>query len=171
MFTVRLASVPADLDDVRALFREYADEIRVDLHFQGFEGERAGLPGAYGPPGGRLILALAGDRAAGCVALRSLGEGTCEMKRMYVRPEFRGRGLGRSLAERILAEAQALGYARMRLDSIETMSAAVALYRSLGFVETAAYYHNPLAGAIYLERALTAETDPAKPESQWEPRR
>jgi ribosomal protein S18 acetylase RimI-like enzyme len=155
------AVAPADVEQVRTLFREYEASLGVDLCFQGFEAELAGLPGAYAPPGGALFLAVdpgaaapAGAGPLGCVALRRLDADTCEMKRLYLRPAARGRGAGRWLAEAVIAEGRALGYARMRLDTLPSMREAIALYRGLGFEEIAAYYANPVPGALYLERAL-----------------
>ncbi|MGQ9369652.1 GNAT family N-acetyltransferase [Azospirillum sp. ST 5-10] len=152
------AAGPGDLDHVRALFLEYAGSLGFSLCFQGFEEELAGLPGRYAPPGGALLLARAGEAVAGGVGLRPLGDGVCEMKRLYVRPDFRGTGAGRRLAEAVVAEGQRLGYRAMRLDTLTSMGAANALYRRLGFVEIAPYYDNPLPGAVYYERKLGEET-------------
>ena len=149
------ATALPDIERARSLFREYETSLGVDLCFQGFEQELAGLPGAYAPPSGRLLLAVDDDRPAGCIALRPLGADGCEMKRLYVRPEFRGRRVGRLLAERVLAEARAIGYAGMRLDTLPSMKEAIPLYRSLGFAEIAPYYANPVPGALFMERALT----------------
>lgn len=149
------ATGSGDVERIRDLFREYEKSLGIDLCFQGFEQELAGLPGAYAHPRGRLLLAVDDGRPAGCVALRGLGASVAEMKRLYVRPEFRGRRVGRLLAERILAEARAIGYARMRLDTLPSMKEAIALYRSLGFEEIAPYYTNPVPGALFMERALS----------------
>jgi ribosomal protein S18 acetylase RimI-like enzyme len=138
---------------VRTLFEEYAAALGVGLGFQDFERELAELPGEYAPPGGRLLLAL-DPEPVGCVALRPYEPGTCEMKRLYVRPESRGTGLGRRLVEAIVAAGRDAGYERMRLDTMPSMEAARALYRSLGFVEIEAYRFNPVHGTTYFELAL-----------------
>jgi ribosomal protein S18 acetylase RimI-like enzyme len=140
-----------------ALFRAYAAELGVDLEFQGFEAELAGLPGKYAPPAGELLLAVRPDGAAwGCVALRTLGgyPGCCEMKRLYVASAGRGSGVGRALAEAIMAAARALGYREMRLDTLARLEAAIRLYRELEFVDIAPYYDNPLPGVRFLGRSL-----------------
>ena len=151
---IRAAESPGDLALVRDLFLEYAASLGFDLAFQGFDREVAELPGAYGPPRGAILLARDEESAAGCVALRPLAPDTCEMKRLYVRPAFRGTGLGRRLTNAILAEGRSRGYRRMRLDTVPAMAGAIALYRSLGFREIDPYRENPIAGALFLERDL-----------------
>lgn len=142
------------LEQVRQLFKEYQAFLGFNLCFQGFEAELAGLPGAYGPPSGRLILALKGDEAVGCVALKKINGAVCEMKRLYLRPALQGKGIGRKLAEAIVWEARLIGYSRMRLDTVPKLTTAIAMYRRMGFKEIAPYRENPVAGALYLELAL-----------------
>ena len=149
------ARIPQDLDIARTLFREYVAGLDVDLAYQGFEEELAALPGKYTTPTGQILLAWRSDEAVGCVALRPLTGGACEMKRLYVRPTARGEQLGRRLGESICQAAREAGYKRICLDTLKTMQAAHALYRSLGFSETEAYIFNPLEGAIYMALDLT----------------
>jgi putative acetyltransferase len=148
-----IASSAVDLEAIRELFVEYANSIEIDLCFQNFREELAALPGAYGPPGGRLFLA-ADSGPAGCVAVRGIAGGVCEMKRLYVRPPFRRVGLGRRLAVAAMAAGRELGYKTMRLDTLSSMLPALALYHSLGFREIAPYYHNPSHCAVFLETFL-----------------
>jgi putative acetyltransferase len=149
------AQSSAQIAQARELFLEYAQSLGFSLCFQNFEEELAGLPGDYAPPEGRLLLAEYEGHVAGCVALHKLEAGICEMKRLYLRPPFRGQGRGRELARRIIAEARQIGYRRMRLDTVEpVMKDAVAMYRKLGFKEIAAYCANPIAGALYMELEL-----------------
>ncbi len=143
-------------DAVRAIFNEYADSLGFHLCFQDFEREIEQLPGDYAPPMGRLFLAVAGGDIAGSVALRQFQPGVGELKRMYVRPRFRGTGLGRTLAIRVIDEARKIGYERIWLDTLPTMEAAVALYESLGFQDTNAYRENPIEGARFMELELTS---------------
>ena len=140
-----------DIDEVRALFREYAESLGFDLCFQGFDAELASLPGYYAPPEGRLLFAHVAGALAGCIALRKLEAGVCEMKRLYVRPAFRGLGVGRALVDAILGEAREIGYRTMRLDTVPSMTSAIALYTSVGFVDIPPYRPNPIPGARYLE--------------------
>ena len=152
------ASSTEEVKQARQLFEEYAAWLGINLCFQNFDKELAGLPGDYAPPSGRLFLAAEDDKVMGCVALRKIGEGIGEMKRLYVRPAFRGRRLGRTLTEKLIAEANQLGYATLRLDTLPgKMEQAVALYRSLGFQEIAPYYQNPVAGATFMELVLDQE--------------
>ena len=145
-----------DMELAASLLREYQASIGVDLGFQGFAEELAGLPGNYAPPRGALLIAQVGSEPAGCVAMRPLDAHVVEMKRLYVRPAFRGTGVGRRLAEAIIAAAKDAGYERMRLDTIASMSAAIGLYRDLGFYEIDAYRPNPLQGPQFFELQLQA---------------
>ena len=149
-----IARTEEDYREARVLLREYEAASEVDLCFQGFEEEVETLERMYGPPGGKFLLVRAGDAIAGGVALRDLGGGICEMKRLYLRPVFRGRALGRRCAEEVVREAREMGYARMRLDTLPSMRAAIALYRSMGFREIAPYTENPVQGALFMELVL-----------------
>lgn len=158
------AKTPAAIDRARVMFREYQTWLNEDLCFQDFEGELAALPGDYAPPGGTILLAVtdeAGEDYAdqavlGCVALKPLAKpGTCEMKRLYLRDAGRGRGIGRALAEAVVAFARNAGYRVMRLDTLGRLDAALGLYRTMGFIEISAYVHNPLQGVLFMEKDLT----------------
>ncbi len=144
-----------DIELARTLFKEYAAWLEIDLCFQNFEKELHELPGDYAPPDGRLLLAFVNKDLAGCIALRKIGEEVCEMKRLFVRAEFRGSGLGRGLAQAIIRSAKQIGYKRMRLDTLPPkMNDAIALYRSLGFKEIEPYYNNPVPRAMFMELNL-----------------
>jgi len=155
------ASSAFDIATARVLMEEYAAFLGEDLSFQGFQKELATLPGKYAPRSGALLLArvptgTGGTEPAGCVALRRLSAGICEMKRMFVRPEYRGLGIGRAMGERIIEEARSLGYRAMRLDTLERLESAVSLYRGMGFVRIPPYCRNPLPGVMFWEKRLGA---------------
>jgi putative acetyltransferase len=152
-----------DVPAIRTLFAEYAESIGIDLSFQDFDRELATLPGKYSPPEGTVILAHHEGIPCGCVALRKIDARTCEMKRLYVRPDTRGLGVGRELVRRILEDARARGYAAMRLDTLATMKSAVSLYRGFGFSEIAPYIFNPIPGALYMERSLALPVTDSPP--------
>ncbi len=139
---------------VRALFEEYAQSLDFSLSFQDFDDELSDLPGKYAPPTGCMLALLHDDEVAGCVALRPLENGICEMKRMYVRPAYRGLQMGRVLAEAVIAKGGELGYRKMRLDTIDSMTAARSLYSALGFSKIEPYCYNPIAGVVYMELNL-----------------
>jgi ribosomal protein S18 acetylase RimI-like enzyme len=154
MVQIRPAASDTDLEEVRVLFREYADQLGFDLAFQEFDAELNGLPGEYVPPGGALLLATEEDGVAGCVALRPLEPRVCEMKRLYLRPAYRGKGVGRALTKAVIDEARTRGYRAMRLDTTPGLTEAIALYRSLGFREIEPYRLNPIPGALFMELDL-----------------
>jgi ribosomal protein S18 acetylase RimI-like enzyme len=151
---IRQASSEAEIEMARILFQEYAAWLRVDLCFQKFPEELANLPGLYAPPRGRLLIAWSDEQAAGCVALRPVKDSVCEMKRLFVRPAFRGRSVGRKLSEQIVASAQELEYSSMVLDTLPSMEPALCLYDSLGFVRCAPYYETPLKDTVFMELKL-----------------
>ena len=151
---IRDAEAAPDFDEARTLFEEYARWLAVDLCFQNFAEELATLPGAYARPRGRLLLAGVPGRAVGCIALRPIDAHAGEVKRLYVRPEARGTGLGRRLASAVLDAARAIGYRELKLDTLARMAEARALYASLGFRECAPYYRNPLPDVVYMTLAL-----------------
>ena len=148
------ATTSEEIALTRTLFEEYVAWLGLDLSFQGFAAEFAGLPGVYALPHGRLLLALTVSDAAGCIALRPLENGVCEMKRLFVRAAFRGQGIGKALAEQLVAEARAIGYRAMKLDTLSSMHTALRLYESLGFVRCPPYYPTPLAETVFMELRL-----------------
>lgn len=150
------AETPTEIGIAQSLFRDYQRELGVDLCFQNFEAELASLPGKYAPPEGRLLIAWNEAVALGCVAIRPWNGEVCELKRLYIRAEARGQGAGRKLTKAALEEARRAGYRRIRLDTLPQMSAAIQLYRDLGFHEIGAYTNNPVAGALFLEKNLEA---------------
>ncbi|KPU43043.1 putative N-acetyltransferase YsnE [Oxobacter pfennigii] len=143
-----------NLEVIKGLFMEYAESLGIDLGFQNFKEELDNLPGGYAAPEGRLMLAYSGDAATGCIALRKIDNVTCEMKRLYIRPEFRGQGLSRIMAEELIKEAKKAGYKYMRLDTLPSMNAAIGLYKSLGFISIEPYRFNPIEGAMFFELVL-----------------
>jgi ribosomal protein S18 acetylase RimI-like enzyme len=157
MFTLKQVESTEEIEQTRELFHEYVTWLGVNLCFQNYDKEVAELPGEYVPPTGRLYLAIEDDQTAGCIALRKLAEGICEMKRLYLRPQFRGRQLGRTLVDRVIEDARQIGYSRMRLDTLPgKMDAAIAMYRSLGFTDIERYYDNPYETAVFMELDLAA---------------
>jgi len=154
MNVVVLTESMPEVEEVRKLFLEYEKSLDIDLCFQDFEKELENLPGEYAAPSGLLILAFEDDAIAGCVALRKLSDGACEMKRLYVKPEFRGAGIGRRLAEAVLREARTIGYTKMYLDTLASMKEAGGLYRSLGFEETEPYRYNPCEDCRFMALVL-----------------
>ncbi len=162
MLSIHPAHTPRDIDIARRLFSAYQAQLGIDLCFQGFAAELAQLPGAYAPPRGCLLLAWSAEQAVGCVALRPLDGRRGEMKRLFVQPSARGLGAGRALVQRIVREAQTLGYAELVLDTLPGMAAAQALYREFGFRDVAPYGHNPLPGVRFLAMGLGAAADPGR---------
>jgi putative acetyltransferase len=146
-----------DIEGAKEIIREYLRWIAVDLSFQRVEDELAGFPATYEEPEGAFFLARAGEEIAGCVGMKKIGDGICEMKRLYVRDRFKGKGIGAALVERLVEEARAKGYARMRLDTLRKMEAAIGLYRKLGFREIGQYVENPLPGALFMEKDLEGD--------------
>lgn len=154
MLTILQAETGKNLELARNIFKEYAASLDFDLDFQDFEEELSDLPGQYASPEGCLLVAMYGDRPAGCIGLRKISHGICEMKRLYVKPQFRGLGIGRALAEAIIEEARQIKYARMRLDTVPSMEKARALYVSLGFKKIRPYRYNPIPGSEFMELSL-----------------
>jgi GNAT superfamily N-acetyltransferase len=148
------AQTPAQIEAIRQLFRQYAESLDIDLGFQGFTKELVDLPGPYAPPGGALLLAEIDAVPAGCVALRPQSPGIAEIKRLFVRPDCRGAGLGRRLSEAVCTRAAGLGYRAVRLDTLERLRPAVRLYESMGFVRISPYNDNPLDGVAWFEKPL-----------------
>ena len=154
MLQITEVKTPEHVETARKLFKEYADSLGFDISFQNFEKELAELPGDYSPPEGRLYLAFERARPAGCIALRKISDSDCEMKRFYVCPLFRGKGVGKRLAAAVIGEARQMGYKRMLLDTVPSMKRAIVLYRALGFKPIPPYRHNPVAGASFMELIL-----------------
>lgn len=154
MLKIIQAATKESIETVKTLIRDYAESLEFDLDFQNFDQEMDDFPGQYALPKGRLYLAMDENQPAGCVALRDLGDGICEMKRLYVKPDYRGQKIGRLLAQTVIRAARELGYERMRLDTIPSMKQANVLYKALGFKEIAPYRFNPIEGAAFFELHL-----------------
>ncbi len=155
MLEIIHANTSQEIQTAKMLFKEYAEWLGVDLGFQNFQEELDSIPGKYALPSGRLVIAKYDGDIAGCAAVRKLEDGVCEMKRLFVREKFRGKGIGEALAKRIVEDARKIGYKKMRLDTDEQkMFKAMAIYKSMGFMEIEAYYHNPYDGVVYLELEL-----------------
>ena len=155
MIQIINATKGENLKEIRRLFDEYSSTLGFELDFQDFKEELANLPGHYATPEGRLLIATRQWRVAGCVALKNLTDDICEMKRLYVKAQFRGLGVGRALAKRIIKEARGIGYKRMRLNTVPSMEKARMLYESLGFREIPSYQYNPIEDAVFMELTLT----------------
>lgn len=155
MLKIIQAITPQQIDTARSLFREYQQFLNVDLCFQGFEDELASLPGKYAAPDGAILLAEFDGKIAGCVAVRSIKDEICEMKRLYVKDEFRGLAIGKKLAQEIIKTAKELNYKKMQLDTLERLQAAMGIYQQLGFQKISPYYANPLDEVVYWELDLT----------------
>ncbi len=153
-FELVLPDMVQPIGDAKQLFTEYAQSLNFSLCFQGFDKELSGLPGEYSPPTGRLLLAHSEGKLAGCVAFRRIDQNVCEMKRLYLRPEFRGKGIGRKMAREVIETAKEIGYAKIRLDTVPIMKEAISLYNSLGFMMIGPYRDNPVPGAIFMELTL-----------------
>jgi putative acetyltransferase len=148
------ATEKSQIKTIKELFLEYAKSLNFKLCFQDFDNELAELPGSYAPPDGRLFIALLDNKTAGCIALRKFKDGVCEMKRLYVKPQFRGKNIGKKLVELLIGEARKLGYKKMVLDTVPSMQTAQKLYKSLGFKEIQPYRINPVKGAVFMEFVL-----------------
>ncbi len=158
LIRIKMAESAVEIESARVLFREYEKWLGLDLCFQGFEEELSALPGKYSPPEGRLYLAFLDESPVGCIALRKIGPGVCEMKRLYLREAARGRGVGAALIGRIIDDARTIGYEKMRLDTFPPkMGKAVRLYTENGFYEIPPYYENPHHGVLYMELDLRAK--------------
>lgn len=157
MIEVVQAESEAEIEEAKAIFREYEQWLGLSLCFQSFEEELASLPGFYAPPDGRLYLARIDGETVGCIGLRKLSDGICEMKRLYLREAARGKGVGQALIEKVIADAREIGYAKMRLDTFPPkMGKAVSLYESHGFYEIEPYYENPHGDTLFMEKQLTS---------------
>jgi putative acetyltransferase len=162
MTDYRISKSEKDFDEAKQLFIEYKNTLNFDLCFQKFDEEISDLPAQYSEPTGCIILCIENDNPIGCVGLRKFKEGVCEMKRLYLRPEARGKGIGRVLANKIVDKAKELGYKKMQLDTIETMKEAIALYKSMGFKEIKPYRYNPLDKVIYMELEFEQKLEPGR---------